>query len=67
MHREVSIGLPDRELLRPDEVARLLGVSTKTVYRWCDMGLLESCKLNKSVRVLRSSLFEFLTKGFNNI
>lgn len=58
--------LPDRELLRPSEVARFLGVSTKTVYRWCDMGLLEAYKLSKSVRVLRSSLLEFLAKGLNN-
>jgi excisionase family DNA binding protein len=52
--------IPNRQLLRPTEVATFLGVSTKTVYRWCDMGLIESVKLNGSIRVLRDSLVNFL-------
>lgn len=63
---KTSMSLPDRELLRPGEVARFLGVSAKTVYRWCDMGLLEAYKLNKSVRVIRRSLLDFMEKGLSN-
>jgi hypothetical protein len=37
--------MPNRKLLRPTEVATFLGVSAKTVYRWCDMGLIGSVKL----------------------
>ncbi len=55
--------VPERELLKPAEVAAFLGVSAKTVYRWCDMGLMESVKLNGSVRVLRASVISFLRKG----
>ena len=53
--------IPNRRLLKPAEVAAFLGVSPKTVYRWCDMGLMESIKLNRSVRVLRASVLSFLS------
>ena len=52
--------VPKRQLLRPAEVAVFFGVSTKTIYRWCDIGLIESVKLNGSVRVLRASVIGFL-------
>jgi excisionase family DNA binding protein len=52
--------IPNGKLLRPTEVAALLSVSAKTVYRWCDMGLMESVKLNRTVRVLRDSIVTFL-------
>jgi excisionase family DNA binding protein len=55
--------MPNRKLLRPVEVAIFLGVSAKTIYRWCDMGLMESVKLNRSVRVLRESVVGFLRKA----
>ncbi len=55
--------VPKRQLLRPVEVAVFFGVSAKTIYRWCDMGLMESVKLNGSVRVLRASVLSFLRKG----
>jgi excisionase family DNA binding protein len=65
MTNEVQILLndvPNRKLLKPVEVAVFLGVSAKTIYRWCDMGLIESIKLNRSVRVLRASVIGFLRK-----
>ena len=55
--------MPNRKILKPTEVAALLSVSAKTVYRWCDMGLIESVKLNGSVRVLRDSVVIFLEKS----
>ena len=54
--------MPNRKFLRPAEVADFLSVSPKTVYRWCDMGLIESIKLNRSVRVLRDSVVNFLER-----
>jgi excisionase family DNA binding protein len=57
--------MPNRRLLKAAEVAAYLGVSAKTVYRWCDMGLMESVKLNRSVRVLRASVVDFLCCGKN--
>jgi excisionase family DNA binding protein len=55
--------IPGRRLLRPTEIAMLLGVSAKTIYRWCDMGLMDSIKLNGSVRVLRASVVQFLQRN----
>jgi excisionase family DNA binding protein len=55
--------VPGGMLLKPVELAVFLGVSAKTVYRWCDMGLMESVKLNGSVRVLRNSVISFLRKA----
>lgn len=55
--------VPNKKLLKPVEVAGFLGVSAKTIYRWCDMGLMESVKLNGSVRVLRASVIGFLRKA----
>jgi len=43
--------LPDKELLRPDEVARFWRVSVKTVYRWIDMGIIPGVKKGGTVRV----------------
>ncbi len=64
--KEVSMDdMPRRRLLKAAEVAAYLGVSAKTVYRWCDMGLMESVKLNRSVRVLRTSVVDFLSCGKN--
>lgn len=60
MTNESRTHLPVRKLLTPTEVARYLGVSVKTVYRWCEMGLLESVKLNTSVRIMHDSLIDFL-------
>ena len=65
MTNEVKIlveDIPNGKFLRPTEVATLLCVSAKTVYRWCDMGLMESVKLNRTVRVLRDSVVKFLEK-----
>ena len=66
MTREVQILLndvPNKQLLKPVELAIFLGVSAKTIYRWCDMGFMESVKLNGSVRVLRASVITFLREG----
>jgi predicted site-specific integrase-resolvase len=66
MTNEVQIlldGVPNRNLLKPVEVAVFFRVSAKTIYRWCDMGLMESVKLNGSVRVLRASVIGFLLKA----
>ena len=43
--------LPDKELLRPDEVAKFWRVSVKTVYRWIDMGVMPGVKKGGTVRV----------------
>lgn len=49
--------LPDKELLRPDEVAEYFSVSVQTVNRWCDEGKLEETRTpGGHRRILRESL-----------
>lgn len=52
--------LPDKTLLRPDEVAPFLRVSLATVYRMKDEGELESKKIRGSVRITRESVLSYL-------
>jgi len=40
--------LPEKSLLRPEEVAGFLSVSLRTVYRWYEMGLIQGTRLNRS-------------------
>ena len=43
--------LPAKSLLRPDEVAKFWRVSTKTIYRWIDMGILPAIKKGGTIRI----------------
>lgn len=45
--------LPNKELLRPDEVAKIWSVSVKTIYRWIDLGIIPGVKKGGTVRVPR--------------
>lgn len=45
--------LPEKELLRPDEVARFWSVSVKTIYRWIELGIIPGIKKGGTVRVPR--------------
>jgi len=48
--------LPGKTLLRPDEVARFLSVSIKTIMRWYHSGLIEGVKAGGSLRIYRESI-----------
>jgi len=52
--------LPHKTLLRPDEVARFLSVSLKTVYRWYCSGLIEGVKAKGSLRIYRESILKLI-------
>ena len=48
--------LPNRQLLRPDEIARYYSVSKSAVYRWIETGKLEAIKVaGKTIRIPRES------------
>jgi excisionase family DNA binding protein len=54
----------EERLLRPREVARRLGVSRSTVYRWFWEGKLRGLKLGWGpVRILESSLTQMLEEA----
>jgi len=52
--------LPGKTLLRPDEVARFLSISAKTVYRWYCSGLIEGVKVKRSLRIYRDSILKLV-------
>ena len=51
---------PLRTLLKPSEVASLLGVSPKTVYTWCRLEMIQGVKIGKILRIRRNSLWKLL-------
>lgn len=46
--------LPEKELLRPDEIADFWRVDVKTVYRWIDLGIIPAEKKGGTIRVRRT-------------
>jgi excisionase family DNA binding protein len=52
----------DRLLLRPTEVAEMIGVSRSVVYELLASGRLESVKLNASRRVPRDAVERFIAE-----
>jgi len=49
--------LPNRALLRVEEVAEYFRISEKTVYLWCEHGKLDGRKLARNVlRITRESV-----------
>jgi excisionase family DNA binding protein len=57
---EATHELPNKALLRPDEVAPFLRVSLSTVYRMKDEGALEAKKIRGAIRITRESVVSFL-------
>ena len=50
------------DLLRPDEVAKALGITTNTVYKWCSRGLIPHFRLEKCIRFKIEDVQEFLNR-----
>jgi excisionase family DNA binding protein len=56
--------LPNKTLLRPDEVAIFFSVSVKTVYGWVEIGKLEVSRASgKSLRIYRDSVLKLAKRG----
>ena len=47
--------LPEKELLRPDEVAAFWRVDVKTIYRWIDLGIIPAEKKGGTIRERREA------------
>ena len=52
--------LPEKDLLRPDEVANYFSVTKMTIYRWVDEGRLECTKISNSMRIFRESVVDLI-------
>ena len=48
--------LPEKDLLRVDEVADYFGVARSTVYLWIEHGILEAEKYRGVIRIPRESV-----------
>lgn len=55
--------LPDKTYLTPGEVARFFTVSKRTIYLWCELGELESIKINGVLRIHRISIIKKVQKS----
>jgi predicted site-specific integrase-resolvase len=52
--------LPDKTLLRPNDVALFLSVSLKTIYRWHRLGTIQGVKVKGSLRIYRDSILKLV-------
>lgn len=52
--------LPDKTLLRPDEVAKFFRVTRQTVYNWCAEGRFEYIKIGHGLRIYRGSIMRYI-------
>ena len=50
--------LPNKELLRPDEVADYWSVAVSTVYSWIDQGIVDAIKKGGTVRIPREEVLK---------
>jgi len=54
--------LPNKDLLRPDEVAYFFSVTRKTVYLWVEQEILDGVKVGGILRVTKDSVDRWLKK-----
>ena len=55
--------LPNKKLLRPDEVAIYFNVTVKTIYAWIKHDYLEAYKIRKTLRIKRESVEKCLASS----
>ena len=58
IYKAMFIGYPD--VLDVKQVSKLLGVSTKTVYKLIGAGMLDSMKVGREFRVPKANLMRYL-------
>ena len=54
--------LPNKTLLRPDEVANFLQISRFSVYRLYECGEIDGLKAGKPLRIFRDSVITFVKR-----
>jgi len=54
--------LPEKDLFRPDEAAKYLGFTRKTVYEWIKKGKLKAVRVKHNrIRIRREAILEIIT------
>jgi len=59
---EAMSKIRDKKLLRPDEVATILNISNRSVYRLVSAGHFEVCRIGGSLRVIESSVRDYIKR-----
>lgn len=62
MGQNSMMHLPEKELLRPDEVADYLRIHRRSVYRMVDEEILKSQKILNRIRIFRESVVDLVNK-----
>jgi len=55
------IEIPNKPTFRPDEIASILSLSRRTIYRMIERGTLQSFRVSGSVRIPRQAIFTACT------
>ena len=50
------------ELLRPDQVAKAIGVTTDTIYKWVGRGMLPHYRIERCIRFRLEDVQQFLAQ-----
>jgi len=58
--KKIEIKIPEKELWRIDEVAKFFDVNAQTVYRWCNEGKLNFCRICNSIRIPRECVVSLM-------
>ena len=61
--QDVINSIPNRQLLRVEEVADFLVINRATIYRWYEEDKLQGAKLNGVLRIYRQSLVALIQNG----
>lgn len=56
----IIAALPNKPLLRVDEVAEFFQVTKQTVYMWYENDKLKGCKIDNTLRIYRQSIVELI-------
>lgn len=56
------MSVPQKESFRPDEVAVLLGVSRRTVFRWLKKGVIQGVYCRGHKRIPRHAILSMMTE-----
>jgi len=61
-----TTGLPQKDLLRPDEVAEYFDVHVRTIHNWAEDGKIHSIKIGGVLRIKRKSVIKLLENSTEN-
>jgi len=61
---QLNIKLPDKPFLRPDEVAKILQLHIKTIYKMIDEKELIALRIRKKLLVPTNILYDYLKSSY---